>query len=129
MKNYILKEFKPLKKCPEEALPEPFLTYWRSGDKLERPDWEFYLDMHNELYIQNYWHNEILDFPRHWTATNCCGVHNYYQKLRANGYKRPSHVHDIKCLCGCNVFYLNYGEYEINGTCGKCYKEYTLYSG
>jgi len=36
---------------------------------------------------------------------------------------------EVMCECGNKAFTLNYGSYEVFGTCTKCGKRYSIYSG
>lgn len=65
----------------EDLLPEPFVTYWNSEDRLERPHWLFYLVDDEDLYIKDSRQDDQL--LCHWTHVGCCGVQLFLLNMEA----------------------------------------------
>lgn len=64
-----MSEPKQVIKIPEVELPEPFASYWRSDERLER-SYEFYL-VGDQLYILDSWSEYLM---HHWTLDGCAGI-------------------------------------------------------
>ena len=103
-------------------LPEPFARYWNSKDRLDRPEYEFYL-IDGELYIDG--DVEQRGLLHHWTLDGCAGIACFMMDEGLTP-KRLPYITDY----GLDVFeVVQSGDYEMSIRDRANGKTWVIYAG
>jgi len=103
-------------------LPEPFTRYWNGEDRLDRPEYQFYL-VDGELYIDG--DEEQRGLLHHWTLDGCAGIDCFMLHGRITP-KRLPYVTDY----GQDVFeVVESGDYEMSIRDPNNGKMWVVYTG